>query len=619
MSMTWSPDTTGSIFPDPFMDYASRVIPTNLRQAIRFCEGLFYYNPLVRETARRVLSVFITEIELKGAHQNKLDMTERDKHVDFLVQQLQVYQRFQEAWLDYLAVGNTFISLVVPVKRFLYCTECQKKKRYTEYPIRTVLRDPSFGFRWRMPKFFATCSRCEKETEWERVDRRSDGDDAVIRRWPANQIDIRYDEHRDSREYIWLIPSTYRRKVKNGDPQVLESVPWEVVEAVQIDGNILFDKDYVFHAYEPTLSGLDTQGWGIPRAIVNARPAWLFQILNRQNEAISIDYLTPMRWISPDIGSSSDAEASDPLASIDMGDLQSTVEQAIDLHRRDPATHHFSPYPLKYTLMGGEAKQLATPELLNQAADTLLNAMGFPASLFRGDLTEQTAVPALRLFQSYWTHLVRGMNDMLSWVCGRVGEERGWEPVTASLISPTLIDDVELVMAKLQMSQSGDISKTTAVRAVGANYRTELEQQADEQRMQRKIQEELAEEAQDEGILDNIAQQQAAAQQGGDPNAQGGQPAQQGGGAAAGVPATQALPLNPNQKITPQEITANADAEAGRLLGMSEGERQSAMQQLKAKDPTMHAQVKAMVESKRQAARTQGGNQLLQQQYGGGG
>lgn len=618
---SWSPTATGNGYPDPFNDYASRVVPTNIRQAHRFCQGLFYYNPLVRETARRVLSVFLTEVELKGADNNTLDDTERNKYMQFLDKKIKIYQRTHEQLLDYLCVGNSFAALFVPPKRFLYCKECQKKGRYVEYPISRIMREHQFKFRWELPKFFAHCSKCERSTEWGRQDRRGNGDDAVLLRYATSEIDIRYDEQRDYREYVWLIPSTYRKKVKRGDPQILESVPWEVVEAVECDGNILFDKDYIYHMYEPTLSGMEHQGWGIPRVLVNARLAYLFQVYMRQNEAIALDYITPMRFVTPDVSASSDAEAGDPLASLDMGELRYEYEEAVRQHRIDPATWHFASHPLRYTVMGGDASQFATPELINQVADMLLNAMGFPSALFRAELDQNMVMPALRLFQSYWTHMVRYANGFIDWTLSRLSEEKGWDPVTGSLVAPTLMDDVQLIMAKLQMAQSGDMSKTTASRSVGSSYRAELEQQADEERLRTKIQEQLQKEQEEAGNLGNVAAQMQQQQQGGDPSQQpaGAQaPPAPAGAGAPGQAMPQGMAILPNQNITPDALVAQANQVAGELLGKSEGERQSAMTKMKATNPTLHMAVKAELDRIRKDARNQGGSQVLQQQYGGG-
>jgi hypothetical protein len=72
----------------------------------------------------------------------------------------------------------------------------------------------------------------------------------------------------------------------------------------------------------------------------------------------------------------------------------------------------------------------------------------------------------------------------------------------------------------------------------------------------------------------------------------------------------------PNQKITPQELQAKAEAMASQLLAMDEAQRQSEMTKLKSKDPTIHAAVKQTIENIRQQARTAGGQAMMKQQFG---
>jgi hypothetical protein len=75
-------------------------------------------------------------------------------------------------------------------------------------------------------------------------------------------------------------------------------------------------------------------------------------------------------------------------------------------------------------------------------------------------------------------------------------------------------------------------------------------------------------------------------------------------------------PTSPNQKITPQELQAKAEAIASQLLSMPESQRQSEMTKLKGQDPTLHAAVKQTIENIRQKARTSGAQMVMQQQFG---
>jgi hypothetical protein len=74
--------------------------------------------------------------------------------------------------------------------------------------------------------------------------------------------------------------------------------------------------------------------------------------------------------------------------------------------------------------------------------------------------------------------------------------------------------------------------------------------------------------------------------------------------------------MTPNQKITPQELQAQAEAKASELLSVPEAQRQSEMTKLKSQNPTLHAAVKQTIENIRQQARTAGGQAVMQQQFG---
>ena len=282
-------------FPDPFMDYASTVMPENIRDALRYCEFIFNSNSMIREAARRVLSYFITEIEIKGVGDKDIGDDEKTKYETFLNETLDIRTILHSVGLDFLCYGNSFTTLVVPFRRYLSCPQC-----HLDVPLKQVINNSSFAFKWKMPDFSANCPRCKFTGVWKRTDRRTNEIDEVrVRRWPAFEMEVRYDPVRDNRDYLWRIPEDYRMQVRRGDPQILETVPWEIVEAIAANGFLLFDKGAIHHMYEPTLSGVRSRGWGISRTLVNFRHAWYCQVLHRYNEAIALDYVIPFRLLTP--------------------------------------------------------------------------------------------------------------------------------------------------------------------------------------------------------------------------------------------------------------------------------------------------------------------------------
>src|SRR4051812_2236778 len=78
-SGAWTPSSSSS-FPDPFMDMASLSMPETITYALRWCEYLMFANGTYFRALDRVLSYFITEIELSGID----DDDEKQKIDDFL-------------------------------------------------------------------------------------------------------------------------------------------------------------------------------------------------------------------------------------------------------------------------------------------------------------------------------------------------------------------------------------------------------------------------------------------------------------------------------------------------------------------------------------------------------
>lgn len=82
---------------------------------------------------------------------------------------------------------------------------------------------------------------------------------------------------------------------------------------------------------------------------------------------------------------------------MDLGGLRGQVQAMLRKRRKDPAAWHFLSTPIQYQMLGGEARNLAPTDLLESGITNLLNGFGMPAELYRGTLSLQAALPAIRL------------------------------------------------------------------------------------------------------------------------------------------------------------------------------------------------------------------------------
>jgi hypothetical protein len=635
-------------FADPFMSFSSMAMPTNIDEANRWVEFIMGASGVYRAAVSRVIAYFITDIEIQsksdGDGKERIGKEEKQQYIDFLENKLGIRTLLQTVALDFLTYGNSFTSVLMPFRRYLACPGCG-----FESPLNKVANSSQFGYRFASFEFTAKCPQCRFSGVWRHIDRRAGSSgDVVVKRWSPHEMAICYDQFTGAREYIWKIPEDYRQQIKRGDMFQLEKCNWEVVETIKNNQHLWFDKGIVYHMREEPLAGIRSQGWGISRVLSNFRQAWYVQLLHAYNEALALDYIIPFRVITPAARKGSGAEGgtmNDPVLNMNMGDFQARVKRMISNRRRDPAQWNVLPSPIEYQALGGDATQLAPKELLELGMDTLLTAIGVPVEMYKGSLSVQAAPAALRLFEAYWSNLVYAMNQQLSHIVEKVGEIFNWEPVTAKLVRVTHADDLNRQMAKLQLMMGGQISRTTGLNSIGADFAEEERMKLEEERVVAEETEKLQEEMDQQANITAMSQGPPAAgpipqppmpgMPGQMPMMQGMPGAMPGGGAPAppaGDPAAGGAPPAPgappgaaqafgsqqmptsNQPTTVDEMLSKATTIAQQAMGLSEGQRKSYLITLRKENPVMADLVQSQLDQMRNQARMQGGDMLMQQQ-----
>jgi hypothetical protein len=613
-------------FPDPFCDIASLSMPESIQTALRWTEYIMNANGPYRQAIDRVVSYFITDVEVFDIGENTTGREEKEKFRVFLEDTLSIKNVLHTIAMDYMSYGNSFTSLLVPFRRYLSCKACG-----LEMPLEKVYNSPQCAFKWQEFEFHATCPKCKKTGVWRHIDRRSgDNNSMHVKRWSPHEIDILWDPFTDECSYVWKIPQDYRALIKAGHLHHLERASWEVIQAVKNEQNLMFDRGVIYHLREDALAGMRNRGWGISRVLANFRQAWYVQILHRYNEAIALDYVIPFRVITP-APRGGDAQSADPVHTINLSNFSARVSAMLRARRTDPARWNVLPFPVNYQALGGDASQLAPKDLLDQALETLLKCIGMPVELFNGTLTLQAAPAALRLFEANWSHLPHNLNRFLNELAANVAKVMSWEPVGVKLTRVTHADDLNRQMAKLQLMQGQMISKTTGLKSVGVDYEEETKRMLEEERIYAEEQERMQKEMEQ-------AQQMKDLSQSGDMMAGMGQ----AGAGATGMPPQGAAPPPagqpgappgpgqptavdqflmqrtnaPNIPRTPEDLQQQAQLIANQLLSLPETLKDSELIKLKRGDATMHALVTSIIDDIRQQARSQGGAMVMAQQYG---
>jgi hypothetical protein len=614
-------------FPDPFCDIASLSMPESIQTALRWVEYIMNANGPYRQAIDRVVSYFITDAEVYDIGENTTGREEKEKFRVFLEDTLGIKNVLHSVAMDYMTYGNSFTSLLVPFRRYLSCKQCG-----LEMPLDRVYNSEQCAFKWQDFKFHATCPHCKVSGEWRHIDRRSGDNESIrVKRWSPHEIDIIWDPYTTECSYVWKIPQDYRAMIKAGHLHHLERASWEVIQAIKTEQNLMFDKGVIYHLSEDALAGMRNRGWGISRVLSNFRQAWYVQILHRYNEAIALDYVIPFRVITP-MPRGGDSQSADPVHTINLSNFSSRVTAMLRARRTDPARWNVLPFPVDYKALGGDASQLAPRELLDQGLETLLKCIGMPVELFNGTLTFQAAPAALRLFEANWSHLPHNLNRFLADLSSNISRVMSWEPVGVKLQRVTHADDLNRQMAKLQLMQGQQISKTTGLKSVGIDYEEETKRMLEEERIYAEEQQRMQKEMEQSQQMQDLSQsgdmmmgmgQAGAGATGAPPAAPGGAPAPAGGPPAPGQPtAVDQFMMQrqnaPNIPRTPEDMQQQAQLIANQLLSLPDAQKDSELIKLKRGDATMHALVTSIIDDIRQQARSQGGAMVMQQQYGQG-
>lgn len=620
MSALGSRPNSGNSFPDPFFDMASGQIPDSHNRIMRLSEFIFLSQGTYRQAIERVLSYFITDVEVDG----DCGDDEKEKYKKYLNQQLVIKKLLHTIARDFLAYGNSFVSVIQGFRRYLVCPKCS-----SIHPFRTVAETPAFQFKWQNYTFTANCPRCHFRGDWGMpVDRKGGPDDLSVKRWSPHDMELAEDPFTGHVDFIWKIPPDYRKLVMEGKVHVLERAHWDIIQAVKQDKYFRFGRDVVFHLKDDCLAGFLGRGWGVPTSIVNYRQLYYTQVLNRLNESIALDFVTPLRVLTPDSKGGADPAARDHVLNANLGSFVARVQAMLRRRRKDPASWQVLPYPLQYQALGGDARNLAPRELLDQGLEVLLNNIGVPIQLYKGDLSVQAAPAALRLFESQWNFLVSDINSVLQWLGKKLSKMLSWEDVNLHLTRVTHADDAARQNAILQLMTGGQVSQTTGLKSVSVDMKEELRRKIEEQRYQAEL-ERKAQEADEKSMsMQQMLQQPMPGQpapgaappgQGGDPAA-GGAPAQGQPSVPGAGPGLQGvvpnMPSNPNSPITPQDLLGRASSMAQQLIALPDAQRRSALNQIRGGNPLLHSLVRSSLDQLRSQARSTGQALVIQQMQG---
>ena len=579
-------------------------------------EFIYINSGEVKELHKRLFNYFNTEVEVRAMLAADKPLDDRDS-MDWktLLDEDLNWRMHAGLMLDNLgAYGNDFISVISPIERYLQCPRCGGRG-----PLRQLAYLPGVDFAFKNFKFLMRCpfASCRRDKSNELKEFKADAvslnlaDKLIIKHWPVREIVMHYYEWTDRVDIFWNIPQSYKNAVNSGDIQTLAEADPNVLDAIQRGMLFQFNRDRIFHAKEATLSGLQVRGWGLPRTIAMHKQVWTLHMLRKQVQALAMDYVMPIRLVSPTSQASPMpmGGAMSPFSVVNQGDFQQMFSAVLGEHRQDPTRWHSMPFPVDYALLGGEASQLVPTEMIQSVKDDLIDSGGIPVELYKSNLSLQVAPVGLRLFEAQNRAVPMILNQALRFVVSRVTELANKEPVRAMHTQVKIIDNVDTLMAQLQLAASGQMSLSGPLERMGVDFRDDLHRQFNENRarteMQERMQEEMARRQESMGAMQQAmaGAPPAGAPAGGDPAAAGGAPQDP----TAGLLPSQGY--QPPQTVDQMESAAMSLAQ--QLSMMDPVSRNNELKVLRDQYPTFHAVVMQRLEDVRYQQQQEGRQMMM--------
>lgn len=549
----------------PLFDFLTAFAPRKLKDLFRLCEYLYFNSSQIYAALQKFCTYPVTDIIYETQNEAL-----KDYYKDLHDKTLKTKRILIRAAVDKFVYGNAFFSKYSPFVRFLKCPRCSTL---------TNIQQTTYRFRLKKLTFNYECDTCKVRVdagEKNVIDKKITRKDRInIIRWDPKLMDIDYNPITGHSEYYYTIPKEIKERCAKGSKHLVDTMPMEFLKAIKDDKIFKFAEGQIFHMRMDAPAGIEAQ-WGFPPLASTIKLFFYAAVLRKANEAIALDYIVPLRIISPKQSSAN----ADPLTTISLSKWSQEMKNSVKKWRRDPLHIMWSPIPAEVTHLGGQARALMTLGEVQAAEDNIIAAMGLPKEFIYGGFSAMGSGIQLRVLENQLVHQTGDLNDLLQWITDQCAKQLGRGSVAVSLAPFRFIDDVQQKALLLQLNMADPttgawLSKRTLGEAFDVDPNDERDwrkQEAlDDARTAMELQVEMQKQQNTLGV-----RSRAQAMQGQQP-----------------------------MQYDQQAIIAQADQVVQQMEALDPGSRQSQMHALQSEDLVMYSVVKERLQTQQTAANHQ--------------
>lgn len=568
----------GANWSNPFMLPSSSDFPTEIKTAFDYAYYLYTLVPTYRGAARKTSAYFVTKLEYAAKNRSGENTWMRE----FMEDSLLIRNHCMEKGEEYFALGNSITWIYFPFDRQLVDTRNGRLKEHAlgSFPEDLVKFSLS-KMQYQVPDpQFDHLPPAKRPKVWmSPYDRQSaDLSRICLRKLDPRRMSIHRHDLSGKSWYVWhIMEEQWFKYLTDGNLFWVNDTPLAILEAARQGMDFVFDRDQVFHMAMSNLSGTTVNaGWGVPEPIALFRDFHQVQIYRRIDEALALDYMLPMRILSPNI---SGMKGGDVATDVNMGVLRDAIASMFQTHKNDPFGMYGLPFPVTWQEPNSSGKSLVSKDLMMDAENRLLNNAGFPAELWRGSMNTEQMIPTLRIFENSHWPLASGLNRFIQWAGNRINQYLTQDIPVPRLAPPSVVSDLDRRALILQLASSGEISRAVAFDFLGDHDPVTMALD--------RTKEDLAIETGRENLLRKHELEKSR-----------GTLSDAVGGAAGAAP--------PGANMSPVDKANEAQQIASEWAGMSESDRRKAMEAMKAQRSDMYAMAKQKLEEMRAQGASEG-------------
>lgn len=441
-------------YPNPWFNVANQFAPRNLQDLVKWVRYITVQSPTVTEVLRKLSTYPITDFNIETTDER---LKEQYRGV---LKSLKLKEVLQNIGFQYWTLGNVFVSLYFPITRTLVCPQCKSGFPASQAPWAS----------FKKFKFQGSCPRCNYGGAFEVKDVKSTRvEDINVILWDPQDIATEHNPITGETIYYYIIPKTIRNEIHKGNRLYVDKVPMQVIDAVRLNQDFRFDSRQFFHLKNVSAGGT-IEGIAVPPLLSLFSLVFYQATLRRANEAVAMEYVAPLRVVSPATNG-----ATDPVMATSMRKFREEIEKAYRNHKQDPNYLMVSPLPMSYQLLGGEGKTLLVNNEIAQAEEQILLSCGVSQELLSGTTNWTSSHVGLRLLENTLSHYSSRLEELIEWIMGKVSTYLEIDEATVSMTPVKLLDDDDFRQNLMALFQTNSISKQTLFEALGLDLSEEMD------------------------------------------------------------------------------------------------------------------------------------------------